>query len=172
MSQCCRLLSFYLKSALLSLLVISLGSCAKSDPTGEATQKFVSTTIRDVPIKLELALTRQEQSKGLMFRKSLPTDQGMLFIFKDPKPQSFWMKNTLIPLDIAYLDSSGVIREIYPMYPNNQNSVASRSQEIQFALEVNRGWYASHKIVPGDAIDLIPLKVVFRTHDINLSVEE
>ena len=172
MSQCCRQLSFYLRLIALPLIVLSFGSCAKTNSTDEITPEFVNTTIKGVPIKLELALTRQEQTKGLMYRKSLPTDQGMLFIFKQPKAQSFWMKNTLIPLDIAYIDSAGVIREIYPMFPNNQNSIPSRSREIQFALEVNRGWYASKKIVAGDKIDLNPFQAIFRTHNINVTLEE
>ena len=168
MSQCSRLLSLYLRMIPVSLFVLAFSSCAKTAPSEQTTPGMVQTKIKEISIDLELALTRQQQAKGLMFRKSLPADQGMLFVFKNPKPQSFWMKNTLIPLDIAYIDSSGVIREIYPMYPNNQNSVASKSREIQFALEVNQGWFASKKIAPGDAIDLDPLKPVFDAQGIRL----
>ena len=170
MSQCSRLLSFYLRVIPVSLLVFAFSSCARTASSQQTIPDIVQTTIKGVSIDLELALTRQQQMKGLMFRKTLPADQGMLFVFENPKPQSFWMKNTLIPLDIAYIDSSGIIREIYPMYPNNQNSVASKSREIQFALEVNQGWFASKKIVPGDSIDLDPFQPIFEARNIDFAI--
>ena len=76
------------------------------------------------------------------------------------------MKNTSIPLDIAYIDPMGVIKEIHPMYPYNQNSVKSMSDDIQFALETNQKWFNAHQIVPGATVDLSKVLPIMRDHGI------
>ena len=82
---------------------------------------------------------------------------GMLFVFETPQARGFWMKNTYIPLDIAYMTSDGVIREIYPMYPLNENSVRSVRADISIALEMNQGWFAENGVELGDALMLEPV---------------
>jgi len=93
-----------------------------------------------------------------MFRDSLPEDRGMLFIFEQPKQASFWMRNTKIPLSIAYIDSAGKILEIKSMNPLDETVVLSNSDQIAYALEVNQGWFARHGIAIGAKIDGIPRK--------------
>ena len=100
-----------------------------------------------------LAINDPERQKGLMHAESMPEDEGMLFLFKQAGPQGFWMKNTLIPLDIGYFTGDGVLREIHRMYPKNLKSVQSRSQEVQFCLEMNQGWFREHGIRPGTKLD-------------------
>ena len=146
-----------------------LVACGKSEPTAtwEPGDKVaIAVGEASVPLQVELAMTPASQTRGLMKRETLAEDGGMLFIFDNPAPRSFWMKNTWIPLDIAYIDAKGVIREIHTMYPNNQNSVKSVSKDIQFALETNRGWFASHEIRSGATIDLTKVLPIMRDHGI------
>src|SRR5690625_1732755 len=98
--------------------------------------------IGEKPIRIQLAVSEKEMRKGLMERTELGKNDGMIFIYPKPQRMSFWMKNTLIPLDIGYLDSDGVLRETYKMYPHDETSVSSQSDRIQFALEMNQGWFS------------------------------
>jgi uncharacterized protein len=114
--------------------------------------------ISNVPLTAEIADTPQASENGLMFRDSLPEDRGMLFIFEQPEKATFWMKNTKIPLSIAYIDSAGKILEIKSMNPLDETLVLSKSDQVAYALEVNQGWFARHGISPGAAITGIPRK--------------
>jgi uncharacterized protein len=105
-----------------------------------------------------VADTPQVSENGLMFRDSLPEDRGMLFVFEQPKTASFWMRNTKIPLSIAYVDSTGKILEIESMKPFDETVVPSVSDQVSYALEVNQGWFGRHGIAPGAKIDGIPRK--------------
>ena len=102
---------------------------------------------------MELAIDPATQAKGLMYRDSLPENQGMLFVFDRPKQMSFWMRNTHIPLDIGYFTADGVLREIYPLYPHDETSRRSIRSDLLFALEVNQGWYEKQGVKPGDKFD-------------------
>lgn len=104
-------------------------------------------------VSVELAVDRAAQAKGLMFRKSMPEDQGMLFIFDRPKQMSFWMRNTHLPLDIGFFTADGVLREIYPLYPHDENSRKSIRFDLVYALETNQGWFERHGLKPGDKFD-------------------
>ena len=104
-------------------------------------------------ITVELAKTDVQQSQGLMYRKKIKDGEGMLFIFEWDRILSFWMKNTLVPLSIAYIASDGRIFEIYDLEPGNLNVVTS-SRSGRYALEVPRGWFSRAGIGPGDKIDL------------------
>jgi len=106
-------------------------------------------------ISVELAATRAARARGLMFRKSLPDDHGMLFLFPEATVLDFWMKDTSIPLSIAFADASGRIVRIADMEPNSLADVSS-VVPARYALEMNRGWFARHGIAEGDAIRKIP----------------
>jgi hypothetical protein len=114
--------------------------------------------ISNVPLTAEIADTPQASENGLMFRDSLPEDRGMLFIFEQPEKASFWMKNTKIPLSIAYIDSAGKILEIKSMNPLDETLVLSKSDQVAYALEVNQCWFARHGISSGAVITGIPRK--------------
>ena len=88
-----------------------------------------------------------------MHRDSMPDDHGMLFLFNQPEPRSFWMRNTRIPLDLGYFDASGRLLEIHALYPYDENGVPSRSQQVLIAVETNRGWFARNNIAPGAQLD-------------------
>lgn len=110
----------------------------------------------DHKLTVEIAETAGEQGLGLMNRESLPNDRGMLFVFAVPKKASFWMRNTSIPLDLAFLDSTGVIQEIIPLVPFEESPVQSKSDQVAYALEVNRDWFASRNLKPGLKVQGLP----------------
>ncbi len=107
-------------------------------------------------LKAEVADEAHEQVMGLMFRESLDDDAGMLFVMPRVGPASFWMKNTLIPLSIAYISPAGVILEIHDLEPHVEKPVSSRFPNIAFALEVRRGWFSDKGILPGTKISGLP----------------
>jgi len=102
----------------------------------------------------ELARTPQEREQGLMFREKLEKGTGMLFIFPDTQTRSFWMKNTFIPLDIAYLDDGLRIVDIQAMEPETLESHPS-TRPAMFALEVPRGWFSELGIEVGAQARLV-----------------
>jgi uncharacterized membrane protein (UPF0127 family) len=105
----------------------------------------------------EIARTGTERETGLMFRESLADGEGMLFVFERDEMLSFWMKNTLIPLSIAYISYNGRILEIHDMKPRDLSPVRS-SRSARYALEVPRGWFERAGVKPGDILDLSPLE--------------
>ena len=109
--------------------------------------------MKPVVIKAELAQSPQERNKGLMHRKKLAHGKGMLFIFDKDQIMSFWMKNTQIPLSIAFISSDGRILEIKNMQPFDTNSVYS-SRSVRYALEVPQGWFTRMNINIGDKLVL------------------
>ena len=122
-------------------------SCSRSDVL-----KSQEITINQWKITVEIADTRESQEKGLMNRKSLDEDKGMLFVYDRDSRKSFWMKNTLIPLSIAYIAADGTIREIYDMEPFSTRTVDSR-YSVRYALEVNQGAFQRHGIKVGDKVE-------------------
>lgn len=100
---------------------------------------------------VEVVTTPDAQARGLMFRKSLPWDQGMLFVYDRPQRLDFWMKNTTIPLDIAFISADGMIAEIYSLTPLSEKARSSRTPAL-CALEVNRGWFKKKGVKVGDKI--------------------
>jgi uncharacterized membrane protein (UPF0127 family) len=110
-----------------------------------------------VTLKAELARTDGERERGLMFRKELKDGEGMLFIFAQDQVLAFWMKNTLLPLSIAYIASDGRILEIRDMEPGNLQTVKS-GRSCRYALEVPRGWFDRAGLGPGDRLVSFPLR--------------
>ena len=104
-------------------------------------------------IKAEIAQTQEERNQGLMYRKKLPDGEGMLFVFERDQVLSFWMKNTLLPLSIAFIASDGRIIDIKDMYPHDENSVFS-SRSVRYALEVPQGWFSRAGIQNGDVVKI------------------
>ena len=137
---------------ILFIFLLSLFSACEEEKQTSA--KVTSETrfpirIGDKPISIRLAITDAERQKGLMHIESMPEHEGMLFLFMEAKNQGFWMMNTNIPLDIGYFTGDGVLREVHRMYPKNLSSVKSRRNDIQYALEMNQGWYRENGVQPG-----------------------
>lgn len=100
------------------------------------------------PITVELARTPEEQSAGLMHRRHLDGDAGMLFCYQHPQELSFWMRNTHIPLSIAFIDDEGRVTKIADMEPGNEESVSSDGP-CRWALEANKGWFRDRNLRVG-----------------------
>jgi len=119
--------------------------------------------VREIPIerdgqriavvKAEIARTQEEHTQGLMYRKELPDGEGMLFVYERDQVLSFWMKNTFIPLSIAYITSDGRIVEIRDMYPHDESSVTS-GRSVRYALEVPQNWFSRAGVRLGDIVTI------------------
>jgi len=106
-------------------------------------------------IRAEVAADYDSRMTGLMHRSSMPSNAGMLFIFDDSQRQCMWMKNTLIPLAVAFIDESGVVINIEEMAPQTEDSHCA-SRPSRYALEMNKGWFAARGIKPGSRLGGIP----------------
>jgi uncharacterized membrane protein (UPF0127 family) len=123
-----------------------------------------ATRARTIPIKVgahalrvEVMTNDEERARGLMHRKHLGANDGMLFVFDEPAYHSMWMKDTLIPLSVAFLDRNGVILNILDMEPHTLEPNVSAGPSI-YAIETNKGWFAAKKIKPGDKVTGLPKK--------------
>ena len=137
------------KSRHVTLLLIVMAcvqpAAAQSLPTAEL-------TINGHRVTAEVATTVATRAVGLMRRFSLRPDHGMLFVFDAPQPLTFWMKNTYIPLSIAFIGADGRILNIEDMAPQTESAHNSRGAAM-FALEMKKGWFAQFEITAGDRVD-------------------
>ena len=106
-------------------------------------------------IRAEVAADFGSRAQGLMYRKQMPSNAGMLFIFEQPGEQCMWMKNTLIPLSVAFLDDDGRIINIEEMAPQTLDSHCAR-RPARYALEMNSGWFSARGVKPGTRLGGIP----------------
>ena len=106
-------------------------------------------------IRAEVAADFPSRMQGLMYRSAMPSNAGMLFIFDEAGPQCMWMKNTLLPLSVAFIDEAGKITNIADMEPQTEDSHCAK-RAARYALEMNKGWFAARGIKPGSRIGGIP----------------
>jgi uncharacterized membrane protein (UPF0127 family) len=106
-------------------------------------------------IRAEVAADYATRMTGLMHRVSMPSNAGMLFIFDEATTHCMWMKNTLIPLSVAFIDERGTIINVEDMAPQTEDSHCA-GRPARYALEMNRGWFAARGIKPGSRIGGIP----------------
>ena len=125
-------------------------AASTTEPT---TLPSIEVTIGKERLTLEVADDEAEQERGLMYRRSMPADHGMLFAFKWADVRSFWMQNTLIPLDIVYLDEAAKVLNVEAMVPLDESAVRSDGK-AKYAIELNHGAAERLAIKRGDAIDL------------------
>jgi uncharacterized membrane protein (UPF0127 family) len=107
-------------------------------------------TIKGKKIRVEVARTEDEKARGLMFRDKLGADEGMLFVYEKEEFLTFWMKNTPLPLSIAFIDQKGRIVDIQDMEPFSLRTHTS-ARPARYALEMNRNWFQKNGIKVGDA---------------------
>jgi uncharacterized protein len=133
-------------------LLSALTACSRNKlPVKEIPIERDGLTI--AAVKAEIASTHEDRNTGLMFRKKLPDGKGMLFVFEADQIMNFWMKNTVIPLSIAYIAHDGKIIDIKDMYPNDTSSVVS-SRSARYALEVPQGWFTRSGVRVGDIVKI------------------
>ena len=112
---------------------------------------FVNKDGTEVDLLVETADAPEERTVGLMSRESLPEDQGMLFVFEQEGQHTFYMRNTLIPLSIAFIEGEGAIIEIEDMEPLTE-TLHSADEPYLYAIEANRGWFARNGIAAGSEV--------------------
>ena len=127
-----------------------LSSCRSEDSS-------ILLSINGRPLTVEIARSESQRRKGLMNRESLDWSSGMIFVFENDRLLSFWMKDTKIPLSIAFLDKYGKVTDIFDMKPYSLDTVSS-TQKCRYAIEVNRGFFEESGLAVGDKVDLHMLK--------------
>lgn len=140
---------------LVFLLVVSVffASCSEGFEKGDLA--ILNSSGEKITLEVELALTPEARQQGYMHRKNVNPGEGMLFVFPADQVLSFWMKDTSVPLSIAYISSKGKILEIHDLTPFSENSVSS-SRSVRYALEVPRGWFKDSGIAEGCYVEFTP----------------
>ena len=141
------ILLFALSALLLFLPVVD----SQAQDTG-ATPRFRTIWVEKTALRVEVADTLEKQERGLMFRNSLPENEGMLFVYREPIEMSFWMRNTLIPLDIAFVGADGVILNIHQARPLDESVLYRSAGAAKYVIETNQGWFSRHGIRPGGKV--------------------
>ena len=140
--------------ALVTALAISLGlACGGGDGDATATIVVIGGEGEGVELTVELARTAGERSRGLMFRDELAEDGGMLFVYVEDTEAGFWMKDTLIPLSIAFIAADGTILDVQDMEPLSEE-LYRPPEPYRYALEVNQGWFREHGLGRGDRVEI------------------
>lgn len=151
-----------MKSKLLLLpsvvLLLTLACAPQKETEALGAETYFPIPLGGRTVHLQLALTESERSQGLMHREKLEPDHGMLFLFPNAAPRSFWMRNTGIPLDLGYFDASGELLEVHALHPYDETGAESRNKRIWIAVEMNQGWFAQNDIRNGAKLDLTALR--------------
>ena len=136
------------RAAVLCLLASTL---ALAQDAPQARLRTVTLNAGMHNIQAEVALTPEERSTGLMWRRQMAQHEGMLFVSEEPGLQCFWMRNTLLPLSIAFLADDGTIVNIADMKPRDEQSHCAQAP-VRYALEMNQGWFAKRGLKAGDRL--------------------
>ena len=139
-------------NTLKELLAILVFAFCHAHAYADAALPEVALAIQGHKLTAEVAATDSSRTTGLMHRRMMPENRGMLFVFAYAQPQSFWMMNTYLPLSIAYVDEQGVIVNITDMQPLTTNPYPS-AKPAKYALEMNQGWFARRGIKAGARVD-------------------
>lgn len=115
---------------------------------------FTNDEGKNISLVCQLADTPDKRHRGLMDREHLDHDRGMLFVYDNPSQLDFWMKNTKIPLSIAFIDADGYITAIREMQPNSLEVISS-SQKVKYAVETNQGWFDKNSIKSGAKVRFV-----------------
>lgn len=161
------MIKHYLAVMFILSFLLGTSSCSKDssslDPIEKTSfEQYFPIHLGSKKLEVQVAVTPWEIERGLMFRKKLGKDQGMLFIHRQIGQMNYWMRNVSIPLSIGFFDSNGILKEIYPMYPYEETPVASANSSIQFALEVNNGWFFKNGIEPNMDLSLDEIKYLLK----------
>jgi uncharacterized protein len=153
------MINTWLRTLLAFLVASSCGASVAQNAAQKLPSIRLSAGIHN--IQAEVAQTPEQRATGLMFRKEMGVHEGMLFIFEQPAVQCFWMKNTLLPLSIAFVNDDGSIVNLADMKPQSEQSHCS-TRPVRFVLEMNQGWFAKRGIGAGATISGAPFRTAFR----------
>jgi uncharacterized membrane protein (UPF0127 family) len=103
-------------------------------------------------ITAEIAATPSAVETGMMWRTNMAEMEGMIFVFARPHQASFWMRNTLLPLSCAYIDSDGIILEEHDMKPKDETPIVANAGNVRYVLEMKQGWFARNRVPPGTLV--------------------
>ena len=142
-----------LRHLFLLALLLSAPAGAEHGPQPPLRAHYLS--IGDVPLMVEVADDWWEVQHGLMWRTELPEGHGMLFVYPDDRQRVFWMRNTSLPLDAAFITADGRIDEVVPLVPFSEEHVRSQ-RPVRYVLEVPRGWFTAQGLGPGSQISGLP----------------
>ncbi len=132
-----------------------LGSISAFLPAAAETLPVIRLQVGNQPVTAEVAADDASRSRGLMFRESLPPNHGMLFVFPETSQYCFWMKNTPLPLSIAFISARGEIINLADMEPLALDAHCALAP-ARYALEMEQGWFAKNSIRPGSRITGLP----------------
>ncbi len=136
------------------LLSLTMPGCAREEgPDWSEGDGKITIRVDGTPVRVEVADSPEERRQGLMFRETLPADEGMLFVFEHEQVLSFWMKDTTIPLSIAFVSRDGEIVAIQDMEPLDERTFHRSSRPALYALEMNQGWFGQHEVAAGATVE-------------------
>ena len=139
----------------LAAAVLAFAAAAQDGPQLNLPRVKLTTGMH--VIDAQVATTTEQRMTGLMFRQEMPQQEGMLFVFEYPSQQCFWMKNTLLPLAVAFVDDDGTIVNLDEMQPQTLNSHCS-AKPVRYVLEMNKGWFSKKGIKAGTKLEGPPFK--------------
>lgn len=139
----------------LALLAVAAGTALAQEPQLNLPRVKLSAGMHQ--IDAQVASTPDQRATGLMHRKEMPQHEGMLFVFEQASQQCFWMKNTLLPLSIAFLADDGTIVNVEEMKPQTLDSHCS-AKPVRYVLEMNTGWFAKKGVKPGAKLAGAPFR--------------
>jgi uncharacterized membrane protein (UPF0127 family) len=135
-------------SGLALLLIATCSSTVSAQGTPQTNLQRITLNAGMHLMQVQLAQDFEQRQTGLMWRKEMPQNEGMLFIFEQPGIQCFWMRNTLLPLSAAFVADDGAIVNLVDMKPMSDDSHCSK-KPVRFVLEMNQGWFAKRNIQAG-----------------------
>ena len=142
-----------------SIGILGMGLCALHAQEVKSPQPTLPTillTVGEKKFRAEVADDEAERQAGMMFRKSMADGEGMVFVMGFPQHVAFWMKNTLLPLSVAYVNPAGTILEVHDLQPRDETPVSSKFDTISYAIEVPQGWFLKNGILPGAKVQGLP----------------
>lgn len=142
---------------LIALLVWVAIAPLRADDSPQPKLPTITLSVGNKTLATEVADTEEEREKGMMFRKEMPDGTAMLFVFDAPQKPAFWMRNTLIPLSVAYVNTLGMILEIHDLQPKDERPVSADFDSILYAIEVPQGWFSKNGILPGTMVKGLPV---------------
>ena len=149
-------ISFIMTIRIVLILIYAASATLVAAESAQPELPVTKLRVGAAVIRAEVADDDAERSAGMMFRESLAEDAGMLFVMPSTGPASFWMKNTLVPLSIAFIAPDGTVLEIHEMQPKSERVTRSTFPQVAYALEMPKGWFSKRNIWPGERVSGLP----------------